>query len=294
MMRPLRQVGLATALLTDEEIEFIDTKIVETVRPILIGRTLFPIAPLGHAGYRTVKFYTQNDMSAAVIDMEGQQESLDKADLTLHSVTVPVLHKETLLFWRDLEMKRQNGQPLDVTQAKNAARQVAEEEDMLLISGHYTGFNALGIEGLSTSTGRNTTAGGDWSANYLTYVSAAITELETDGHYGPYKLILTPTWRQQLRVMISGVDKWAFQAVGDLIGGVENILVSPNLYASDGGVDSVLLVEPGEDNFDLVVGEDMHTINFVERNKNIWLQVREVVAPRIKRPTAICEITGLT
>lgn len=293
-MRSLRQVGLATAQLTDEEIKFIDEKIVETVRPILIGRTLFPLAPLGHAGYRTVYFYTQEDMSAAVIDMEGQQESLDRAALAPHTVTVPVLHKETMLFWRDLAMKRAQGVPLDVSQAKNAARQVAEEEDMLLISGEHTNFKALGIEGLATATGRNTTAGGDWSANYLTYVSAAITELETDGHYGPYKLILTPTWRQQLRALISNTEKWAFQAVGDLIGGVENILVSPNLYAADGGVDSVLLVEPGADNFDLVVGEDMHTINHVERNKNIWLQVREVVAPRIKRPAAICEITALT
>lgn len=293
-MRKLRQVGLATATLTDEEILYIDKKIVETVRPILIARSLFPVAPIGHAGYRTVYFYTQGDMSAAVIDMEGQQESMDRAVLAPHTVTVPVIHKETLLYWRDIEMARASGRPLDVGQAKNAARQVAEEEDKLLISGEYTGFKALGIEGLMTATGRNTTAGGDWSANYLTYVSAAITELETDGHYGPYKLILTPTWRQQLRVLISNTEKWAFQAVGDLIGGVENILVSPNMYAADGGVDSVALVEPGEDNFDLIIGRDMHTINHKERNENIWLQVREVVAPRIKRPTAICEITALT
>lgn len=293
-MRPLRQVGLAEAMLTDEEIQYIDKKIVETVRPILIGRSLFPLAPLGNAGYRIVYYYTQGDMSAAMIDMEGQGESLDRAPLTRQQVSVPVLHKETMLFWRDLALSRGNGVPLDASQAKNASRQVAEEEDKLLISGQYTGWKALGIEGLSTATGRNTTAGGDWSANFITYISAAITELETDGFYGPYKLILTPTWRQQLRARESNVDKWNFQLAGDLVGGVENILVTPNLYAADGGVDSVLLVQPGEDNFDLVVGEDMHTINHTERNKNIWLQVREVVAPRIKRPAAICEITSLT
>lgn len=293
-MRPLSQVGLAEAMLTDEEIIYIDKKVVETVRPILIGRSLFPLAPLGNAGYRKVYYYTQGDMSAALIDMEGQGESLDRAPQTKNEVAVPVLHKETMLFWRDLALSRATGVPLDASQAKNASRQVAEEEDKLLISGQYTGWKALGIEGLSTATGRNTTAGGDWSANFITYISAAITELETDGFYGPYKLILTPTWRQQLRARESNVDKWNFQLAGDLVGGVENILVTPNLYAADGGVDSVLLVQPGEDNFDLVVGEDMHTINHTERNKNIWLQVREVVAPRVKRPTAICEITSLT
>lgn len=293
-MRSLRRVGLATATLTDEEIIYIDKKIVETVRPILIARSLFPVSPMGHAGYRIAYYYTQGDMSAAMIDMDGQAESQDRAVLTRKSVTVPVIHKETMLFWRDLEMTRAQGTPLDVSQAKNAARQVAEEEDKLLISGQYTGFKALGIEGLATATGRNTTAGGDWSANYLTYVSAAITELETDGHYGPYKLVLTPSWRQQLRVLITNTEKWAFQAVGDLIGGVENILVTPSLYAADGGVDSVLLVEPGIDNFDLLIGEDTHAINHTERNKNIWLQVREVVTPRIKRAASICEITDLT
>lgn len=293
-MRGLRQVGLATAMLTDEEIIYIDTKIVETVRPILIGRTLFPVTSIGHAGFRTVTFYTQGDMSRAVMSMEGQEESLDRAPLAPHTVTVPVLHKETMLFWRDLKLKRAEGVPLDVAQAKNAARQVAEEEDLFLLTGHNDVDNFLGVEGLATATGRNiVVAGGDWSANFITYITAALLELETDGHYGPYKLILTPTWRQQLRAREANVDKWNFQLVGDLIGGVENILVTPNLKAADGGVDSVLLIEPGEDNFDLLVGEDMHTINHVERNKNIWLQVREVVAPRIRRPAAICEITGL-
>lgn len=293
-MRSLRSIGLATNMLTDEEINYIDTKIVETVRPILIGRSLFPVTPLGHAGYRLVTFYTQGDMSAAVVDMEGQQESLDQAPLAPHEVKVPVLHKETMLFWRDLEMKRAQGTPLDVAQAKNAARQVAEEEDLLLLTGHGSGQNFLGVEGLATATGRNEVNGGDWSATFITEISAAITALEDDGHYGPYKLIMPPIFRQQLRARESGVDKWNFQLAGELVGGVENLLVSPNLKAADGAADSVLLVEPGEDNFDLLVGEDMHTINHVERNKNIWLQVREVVAPRIRRPTAICEINTLT
>lgn len=293
-MRRITQVGLATAVLTDEEIEYIDTKVVETMRRVLIGRTLFPETPLGHAGFRKVTFYTQSDMSRAVVDMEGQTESLDRAPLAPHSVIVPVIHKETMLYWRDLAMKRAQGTPLDVAQIRNAARQAAQEEDLFLITGHNAVDNFLGVEGLATATGRSQVAGGDWSTNFVTYISAAITALENERHYGPYKMILTPTWRQQLRARESGVDKWNFQLAGDLIGGVENILVTPNLKAADGGVDSVLLVEPGEENFDLLIGEDAHTITHEERNKNIWAQVREVVAPRIRRPKAICEITDLT
>lgn len=293
-LRGIRRVGLATAKLTDEEILYIDKKIVETVRPLLIGRTLFPLANLGHAGYRTVYFYTQSDMSAAVIDMEGQQESMDDVPLTPHTVTVPVLHKEFRLLWRDIAMKREAGLPLDVQHAQNAARQVAEEEDKLLLSGQYTGWAALGIEGLMTATGRLTVVGGDWSANCLTYVANAIAALEAEGFYGPYKLILTPAWRAQLRAADANLHQWLFKSVGDLIGGVENILVSSSLFASDGGVDRVCLCQPGEDNFDLVVGEDAHTRTHEEKTGNIWGQVREVLAPRIKQPKSICEINALT
>lgn len=298
-MRGIRKVGTATAVLTDEEINYIDEKIVETIRPLLIARQLFPSKGLGHAGFRVVTFYTEEDMSAAIMDMEGQQESMDRAPLAPHTVKVPVLHKESRLFWRDLEMKRQAGQPIDVTHAKNAARQVAELEDLFLLTGDHTGVNFLGVEGLATATGRLTGAGGDWvqagtSYNCLTYVAAAIEALEGAGHYGPYKLILPPAFNAELRTPHPDLEQWLFKSMGDLLGGVENILASPNLKAADGVADSALVVEPGEGNFDLIVGEDAHTVTFDEKGGNIWLSVREVVAPRIKRPKAVYEITALT
>jgi len=298
-MRGIRRVGTATAVLTDEEMNYIDEKVVETIRPLLIGRQLFPSHGLGHAGFRTVTFYTEGEMSAAIMDMEAQQESMDRVPLAPHTVTVPVLHKETRLFWRDLEMKRKSGQPIDVAHTKNAGRRVAEMEDLFLLTGDHTGVNYLGVEGLSTATGRLTGAGGDWvqagtSYNCLTYIATAIAALEAAGHYGPYKLILPTAFNAELRTAHPDLDQWLFKSVGDLIGGVENILVSPSLKAADGVADSALVVEPGEGNFDLLLGEDAHTINFPEKGGNIWLSVREVVAPRIRRPKAIYEITALT
>lgn len=297
-MRSLRRVGLATAVLSDEEINYIDKKIVETVRPILIGRQLFPVTTLAHAGFRIVTFYEEGDMSAAVIDMEGQEESLDRVALTPKTVKVPVIHKETILYWRDLATARENGQPIDVQHIKNAARQVAEDEDLLLLTGEHTGFAAFGIQGLTTITGRLTGAGGDWvnpgtSYNCITYVADAIQALENEGHYGPYKLVLPPTFYAQLRTPHPDLRKWLFESVGDLVGGTENILASPSLKAADGAADSAIVCEPGVDNFDLLVGEDSHSRTHELKNGNIWAQVREVVSPRVRRPKSIYEITGL-
>jgi len=300
-MRNLRHVGLATAVLSDEEINYIDKKIVETVRPMLIARQLFPVTTLAHAGFRIVTFYEEGDMSAAVIDMEGQEESLDRVALTPKTVTVPVIHKETLLYWRDLAMSRENGTPIDVQHVKNAARQVAEDEDLLLLSGEHTGFPAFGVQGLTTITGRLTGAGGDWvnpgtSYNCLTYVATAIQALENVGHYGPYKLIVPPTFYAQLRTPHPDLRQWLFDSMGDLLGGTQNILTSPNLLANDdGAADSAIVMEgPNQDNTDLLVGEDSHSRTHELKNGNIWAQVREVVAPRIRRPASVYEITSLT
>jgi len=72
------------------------------------------------------------------------------------------------------------------------------------------------------------------------------------------------------------------------------IYVSDNLFASNGGTDSALVVEPSQENFELVIGQDLSTFIQQDRSMNTVGKVYEVVAPRVKRPTSICEITGLT
>jgi hypothetical protein len=61
-----------------------------------------------------------------------------------------------------------------------------------------------------------------------------------------------------------------------------------------GATTSALVVEPGQDNFDMVIGRDLSLFTKQDEDMNLQCKVHEVVAPRIKRPTSICEITGLT
>ena len=67
-----------------------------------------------------------------------------------------------------------------------------------------------------------------------------------------------------------------------------------SLYSSAGGVDNALVVEPLQANIELVIGKDLEVRKKEDLRGNIEALAREVVAPRIKRPTAICEITSLT
>jgi uncharacterized linocin/CFP29 family protein len=279
--------------LTQEEILYIDTRVVETVKPLLIGRRLFPVFTLPHAGFMTVRGYKRTNMSAARISLYGETGSKDRTEKAQFDITVPVIDKEFEVMWRELEASRSNGVPLDLQDAENAARKVAEDEDKLLITGEYTGFLALGVEGLATATGRNTQASaGAWPANALTDLSAGIGKLETSGHMGPYACVLRASWAAKLRALVSNTAvKW-IEVIRDLF--AAGIYVSDSLYTSAAATTSALVLEPSQENFELVVGRDLEVRKQEDVRGNLKCVVREVVAPRIKRPTSICEVTGLT
>lgn len=284
-----------TAYLTDEELQYIDDRIVEATAPLLIGRKLFPVFTLPHAGFITVRGYKRTDMSQARISLYGQGENKDRSIKTPFDITVPVIHKEFTINWRDLEASRANGLPLDAQDAENAARQCAEEEDKLLISGEYTGWNGLGVEGLATATGRNTKpSAGAWPANSLTDLSAAIGELEADGHVNAkmYAAVLRSSWAAKLRALVSNTaTKW-IDVVKDLF--PAGIYVSDSLYTSAGATTSGLVLELSQENFEMIIERDLTTFTQQDEDMNLQCKVHEVVAPRIKRPTSICELTGLT
>jgi uncharacterized linocin/CFP29 family protein len=232
-------------------------------------------------------------MSQATIDMQGITKNRDRVELASFDIKVPVIHKEYKLYWRDVIASRNGGMPIETINAESAARQCAEEEDKLLLSGEYSGWQALGILGLATATGRNTTAGTAFTTTGFVKVCNAIAELETDGHKGPYALILRSAWLALIRSsFFSGTSVTQLEKIAEVC--KAGIFVSDNLYADDGGLDSALVVEPGQDNFEMVIGQDMTSFNQQDEDMNVNGKVFEVVAPRVKRPTSICELTVLT
>jgi uncharacterized linocin/CFP29 family protein len=293
-MLPLRRVGMDTAALTDEEVRYIDERVISAVRPLLVGRRLFPVFTLPHAGFLSVRSYSRTDMSQARISLYGQGKNKDRSVKTqLTDITVPVIHKEFTINWRDLEAGRNAGMPLDSQDAENAARQCAEEEDKLLLSGEYTGWRALGIQGLATATNRNSqSSAGAWGANALTDLSNAIGKLEEDGHMGPYAAILRSAYAAKLRALVSNTATKIIDTIKDLF--AAGIYVSDNLYTSGGATTIALVVEPSQENFEMIIGKDLSVFTKQDEDMNLQCKVFEVVAPRIKRPTSICEITSLS
>jgi uncharacterized linocin/CFP29 family protein len=296
-MNSMRRIGLATGVLTDYEINYVETQIVKTVRPLLIGRQLMPTRTLPSAGYTKYTFYTESDMGQATISMTGEEKSRDLVDLDEDHVNIPIISKDYLLHWRDVLKRREGGEDLNTQHAENAARQVAEEEDKLILSGEYTGWPALGIKGLCNATGIQTETGDDWydGANLMMAdIAAAKAALRSYGFYGPYKLIVTSTEYALLERPYSTTNKFQFQLVGELLGGVENILISDNLYPADGTQNHALLIDTTPGNFELLMGADLTNYMFQNSDMNYEGKVWEAVVPVIKRPKAIVDITDIT
>lgn len=292
-MQNLRRVGQDTAQLTDEELRYIETRVVETARPALVGRRLFPVFKLPHAGFMSVRGFKETDMQQARISLHGQGKNKDRPALSSFDVTVPVIHQEYTLWWRDVLVSRNGGLPIETRQIENAARQCAEEEDKLLLTGEYTGWNALGIEGLATATGRNTqSSGGAWPATAITDISAAIAKLRAAGYYGPFGGILRSNWYGKLETLIANTGIFYIEKVRELL--QAGVFISDSLYSSGGLTTSALIVMPDQQNFEMLVGQDLSTFMQQDSDMNLQGKVFEVVAPRINRPLSICEITGLT
>ena len=288
----LRNVGRDTATLTDEEIRYIETKIVEAVRPQLIGRRIMPVTTLPHAGFTSMRGYKATDMSPANLSLYGTGKNIDSVKLTAFDIPVPVISKDFQIMWRDLIASRGGGLPIDTINIQNAARQVAEEEDACILVGETTLYKRLGLEGLATATGRNESNGGDWSAGPEAEIAATIQLLVADGHAGPYAIILPPVLWGELYALISNTAVTHMEVVQKMCS--KGVFVSTQLTAADDAADSVLVIDASAGNFELVIGKDIDTFLQQDKDMNIDGKVYEVAAPRILQPTAICEINTLT
>jgi len=227
--------------------------------------------------------------------MYGETPAEDTIVYTRKSLNVPILHKDFRIHWRDLEASRRYGTPLDTANAESAALVVAQKEDRLILNGEISGEPMLGIEGLTTVTGRQTQAsGGAWATapNALNDVRAAAKKLLEKYYPPPYDLIVQPSAFMDAHTLIANTGISQIEKIKELIQG--NIYISSQLKAADGGTDSAILIKSGAENADLCVAQDLKTFYMQTVDMNHHFRVYEAVVPRIKRPTAICEITGIT
>ncbi|MBL4845327.1 MAG: bacteriocin family protein [Planctomycetes bacterium] len=267
--------------LTESQWAQIQSEIVREARRTLVARRFLGIyGPLG-AGIESVRLETYGADRDAEIDLIGRQDP-DPIQATNETyVRVPIIYKDFILHWRDVELSTKLNAPLDASRAIRAAHFVADREDNLL----FNGEERFGIKGLLQAEGRLTVPRSDWTTFGQAYqdVVKASEALLAKNHHRPFALaVSTKDYSQLIR-----------QSEGQFAPELDTILrlCDDGVYTSPVIPEGkAVLLSTGDQNFDVAVAEDL-TVTFLgERDQDYPFRVYECLVLRIKRPQAICTI----
>ncbi len=252
---------------SDEEWEKLDKLVVDVARSLLVGRRFISLAgPVG-VGVPTVTVPTIG--GGDVIEVSGRKY-----------LPLPLIHQDFRLSWRDIEISRQTGMPLELGPAAAASTSCARAEDELI----FNGYAEHGYQGLLNAEGRHTVPLGDWDepGGAFANVVAATEALVADGFYGPFAVVVSPAlYAKTQRVAQGMMGRLESRLIEDVAEG--GFFRSPVLEENQG-----VVVSQGAYNFDLVVAQDLITAYLGADNMDHPFRVMEILALRIKQAGAIC------
>jgi len=249
----------------------IEAAAVEAARDQLTGRRFLDLeGPFG-VGLTTIEVGN---------DDYCRQPGPDEAGAVMgRAIPLPMIRKSFRLSIRRVAAHVENGQPLDLSPAQDAAEAVASREEEMI----YQGQPALGLAGLLSIEGRQEVPGGDWSApeRALQDVLAATTKLDESGYRGPYALGLSPALYNNLFRLYPGSDVLALEHL--------RRLCTAGIYkaAINGGV----LVDTRVGT--LILGQDLQAGYSNQDGVHYHLYVSESIVLRIDEPQAVCAILPL-
>ena len=108
----MNYLNRAESPLTARDWELIDTTVIEVARRSLVGRRFLHVfGPLG-AGVQDVDYDTFAGTGSAQVAVFGETEtSVVRAQRRVHE-NIPIIYKDFMLYWRDIETSRQLNAPV--------------------------------------------------------------------------------------------------------------------------------------------------------------------------------------
>lgn len=271
------------APLTNDEWAQVDQVVISVARRLLIGRRFIDVfGPLG-AGLQDVDYNVFGPLGEASISLLGEEDASPIQPLRRTHEHLPLVYKDFLLYWRDLETSRRLGTPLDTGAAAAASAFVAQKEDELIFNGN----ESFGFQGLLNATGSHTVEAGDWTeaGSAFRTVAAAVQTLIADGFYPPYAVIVNPVAYAQMQRVYECSGVLEIEHVRQLV--QDGVYQTPAIHTLPG-----VVVSLGPQNIDLAIAQDIITAYLGPVGLNHPFRVFETLALRIKRPQSICVMTG--
>lgn len=267
--------------LNDQEWENIKAVVIGVARRKLVGRRIVDLhGPLG-AGVQTIVHDHFAGTQIGRIGLLGEEESDPIRSVRRESGIIPLIYKDFILHWRDIETSRQAGTPLDAAAAAAAAAFCADAEDDLVFNGNAE----MGYEGLMVVDGRRTMKRRNWAeaGNPFADVVDATHAMVEDGFYGPYAMVVSPILYTQMHQVHPGTGVIEIEHIRQLV--TDGVYQSALIEDGFG-----MIVATGTQNFDLAVAQDLNVAYLGAQNMNHPFRVFESVYLRIKRHGSICTL----
>lgn len=255
--------------------------VIEVARRSLVCRRFIDLyGPLG-AGVQTVAYDEFRGISPGAVDIVGEEDTAPVFSDRRQFKTIPIIYKDFLLHWRDIEAARAHNMPLDVSAAAGAAAFCAQREDHLVLFGD----EKLGHEGLMNVEGRSQLELGDWSkaGSAYTNVVEATERLIANGHYGPYAVVVSPRLYASMHRVFEKTGVLEIETVRKL---AADGVYQSNLLKGE----TAVVVSTGRENLDLAVAMDLSVAYLGAERMNHPFRVLESLLLRIKHPDAICTL----
>jgi uncharacterized linocin/CFP29 family protein len=280
MANPLL-LGQSDNPLHPDEWKRLNDTVTGVARRVLVGRRFIDLyGPLG-AGVQSIPYDEYTGVSSGGVGLVGELETQAVFTDMRQFKTIPIIYKDFMLHWRDIEAAHEHKMPMDFSAAAGAAAICAQKEDELI----FYGDAKLGFEGLMNATGRLTAPLGDWGkpGTGFANVVEATERLNKAGHFGPYAMVVSP----RLYAMLHRI----FETTGVLEIKTIQQLISDGVYQSNVlKGDVAVVVSTGSENLDLAVAMDMTVAYLGPERMNHPFRVLETLLPRIKHSDAICTL----
>lgn len=287
------EVLRTNATLRKDEWIALDRAIVQAVQDRLVGvadlltRGLQLTIPNG-LGKTILETENVSDMRPAEVSMSGVTEGEDDAvNFELVGLPLPLIHKQYSIELRKLMASRNEGEPLDVTQAALSARKVADRMEEILFNG-LSSFTSGGrtLFGYTDFPQRNTgSLTADWSlvgttgATILADTLAMKQALISDQMHGPYILYVPSTYETKMDSDFSAAKgDLTIQQRLEMIRNLEKVEVSDKLATNN-----VLLVQMSDDNVRMIQGLPMTNVEWEEKGGMVFrFKVMTISVPQLR------------
>ena len=253
----------------------------KTIRVIgnqnIARRFIETTGPFG-PGCQTVPVETIHSITEGYKSISGSERSSITTG-TRTSGIIPIISKDFVLHWRDIDEARMNGKGLPLAKAVAAASICARSEEKLILFGH----TPLGYTGIMNAEGRNIATGFRWNSpgNAFNNFTLIIQMLMSKGHNGPFASIVHPHIFAGLHRVLKGSPLLEISHIKALL--TAGIFKSSLLAPRTGVVVSI-----GKQNLELVISVDTSAAFLGAKRMNLPFRVFKAVYLRILKSDAIC------